>query len=237
MIKVNQKVYRNAIDASNTGNAIPRTIGLMKGDIIVFNAAGSPVRFPAGNAPGKVPTTDPTSPTGWSLQEPGSGGGGGGGTQTVTLINNSGASILTGTIVVLDPSGGEREIKKASSEDSGTLFITAGDSTGTGDSVECYCIPNTICNVLCTSDAVNVGDTLCLSDTDGLAQSGQFATIGIALTAKAEGSAGYVKIIISGSFSYSYGTVDLVDGESPLPPGHLYFYYEEPEPEEEEANG
>lgn len=234
MIKVSKNVYRNVIDMPNPNNAIPRTIGLMKGDLVVFNAAGSPVRFPAGNTPGKVPTTDPTSPTGWSLQEPGSGGGGSGGTQTVTLVNNSGAAILTGIIVVIDVTAGEREIKKATTEDTGTLFITSENSAGTGDSVECYCIPNTICNVLCTSDAVAVGDKLCLSDTDGYAQSGSYPTIGIALTAKVAGSVGYVKVLISGTFSYSCGTTDLVDGVSPLPPGHLYFYYEEPE---EENNG
>ena len=229
MIKVNQNVYRNVVD-KNTVSAIPAAIGLAKGDLIVFNAAGSPVRFSAGNTSGKVLETDPTSDTGWKL---GNGGGGGGGTAslTVTLVNNSGASILTGTIVVIDPEGGEREIRKAESTDEGTLFITSADSTGSGDSVECYCIPNTICNVLCTTDAVAVGDKLEVSATDGIAETGTKNSVGIALTAKASGSAGYVKVLLncfpgSGTTNWTAGTTDLEEGVSTLQKDHFYFYYE-----------
>lgn len=224
MIKVSQNVYRNVVDASNPNNAIPRTIGLQKGDIIVYNAPGSPVRFPAGNVADKVPVTDPTSPLGWTLKSYSAGGGsGGGGSALITLVNNTGSTIIAGTVVTYDEEGGEREIRKATADDGVNLFITSDDSPS-GENIDCYACPYTICNVMCTSDAVEVGDKICVSATDGLAMAGSFATIGTALTAKAAGSNGVVKVQLG--MGWTMGTTDLEEGTTSLPAGHLYFYYE-----------
>ena len=54
------------------------SLGIAKGDLIVFRGEGDAVRFSAGTSAGKVMTTDPTSETGWILSD---GGGGGGGPQ------------------------------------------------------------------------------------------------------------------------------------------------------------
>ncbi len=225
VIEIQSKVYNIIIAAIEDYGKIPRNIGQMKGDLITFTEEGAPTRFPATTTPDKVLMSDPTSSTGlkWGT---GSGGGGGGGSALVTLINNSGSTILTGTIVTFDENGGELEVRKATETDGAPLFITADDSA-TGGSIDCYAYPNCICNVLCTVDAVSIGDNLCVSSSAGIAHSGSYATIGIALTEKASGNIGYVKALLTGKFQYTFGTIDLVDGTSPLPSGHLYFYYEE----------
>ena len=241
-VHVTKNVYRVSVDQNNPNYYIPASIGESKGDLIVFRGEGDPVHFPSGTVADKVPVTDPSSETGWTLKSYSGGGGGGGSTSlTVTLKNNSGATIPAGAVVVLDPEGGEREIKKAVSTDTGTLFITS-DNVATGSDAECYCLPNSICNVLCTSDAVSVGDKLVVSTTSGHAEAGDANTIGIALTAKASGSTGLVKVLLNCydasqaiSQMITISTTDLTDGVSPLASGALYFYYEAPEEEEGEG--
>jgi hypothetical protein len=201
----------------------------MKGDLITFTDEGAPVRFGASNVSDKVLMSDPTSQTGLKWGN----GGGGGGSALVTLKNNSGSTILTGTVVTFDENGGELEIRKAIASDGTPLFISSDDIV-TGSDMDCYAYPNCICNVLCTSDAVLVGDKICVSTSAGVAHSGSFATIGIALTAKASGSVGYVKVLLTGKYQYTVGNIDLNEGVSSLPSGHLYFYYEEETPVQEE---
>lgn len=234
MVNVYPEVYKVNIDSDNPESNIPSSLGLTKGDLIVFAGENAPVRFPSGNTPDKIMLTDPTSPTGWRLGDIADGGGGGGGAQTVTLINNSGSTILAGTVVIIDKSAGEREIRKAKKTDSGTLFITATESQ-TGNTVECYCIPNTICSVICTNAAVAVGDYLALSSIDGLAaKSTTSISIGIALTSKPSGSVGYVKVLLNCFFDFTkyrtsdftVSTSDLEDGVSALTTDHFWYYYE-----------
>ena len=232
VIEVKSKVYNIIVSAIEDYGKIPQSIGLMKGDLITFTEEGAPTRFPATTTPDKILMSDPTSDTGlkWGT---GGGGGGGGGSSTAVLVNNTGATILTGTIVKIDMTAGEREVRKANADDGFGLFVSS-DDYATGEEMECYGAPNTICNVLCTADAVAKGDNLQVSSYAGLAEAGQFATVGTALTSKAAGSVGYVKCLLSGQLSITYSTTDLQEGVSSLPYGHLYIFYEEPAVEEEE---
>ena len=226
MINVELNAYQVRVDPNNPGNYLPMEIGLEKGDLIIFRDSGAPIRFSTGNSSDKVLVTDPTSPTGWVLKSYNAGGGGGGGSPLITLKNNTGATIASGTIVTFDEEGEDLEVRKATSNDGRNLFISSDDYE-TGEDMDCYAYPYSICNVLCSSDAVNVGDKICVSSSAGLGHSGNFATIGIALTSKESGATGTVKVQLG--LPFTMGTDDLEDGVSSLPTGHIYFYYEEPE--------
>ena len=63
MVEVVQQVFQNVIDDDNPTSSIPMSIGMMKGDIIVFRGEGDPVRLPVGTA-GQVLTVDPDSELG-----------------------------------------------------------------------------------------------------------------------------------------------------------------------------
>ena len=63
MVEVIQQVFQNVIDDDNPTSSIPMSIGMMKGDIIVFRGEGDPVRLPVGTA-GQVLTVDPSSELG-----------------------------------------------------------------------------------------------------------------------------------------------------------------------------
>ena len=63
MVEVVQQVFQNVIDDDNPTSSIPMSIGMMKGDIIVFRGEGDPVRLPVGTA-GQVLTVDPSSELG-----------------------------------------------------------------------------------------------------------------------------------------------------------------------------
>ena len=229
MIKVERYEYRTEIDADNPLFYIPAEIGLSKGDLIVFEDSGSPARFQAGSVADKVMVTDPTSTTGWTLKAYSSGGGGsGGGSALITLKNSTGATIYAGTVVTFDEEGSPLDVRKATSSDGKNLFISSDDYADDADML-CYAYPNTICNVMCGTGAVNVGDNICVSSTAGIAEAGDYNTIGVAITSKVSGENGLVKVLLSGNFHYNSGTTDLVDGTSSLPSGHVYFYYEEEE--------
>lgn len=231
-INVEKYEYRVEIDVHNPNYYLSADMGQAKGDLIVFQDAGAPTRLSAGSAADKVPVTDPTSDTGWTMKAYNAGGGGGGGgTALITLKNESGATIEAGTVVTFDEEGGEREIRKATAADGSHLFITS-DDVETGEEVDCYAYPNTICNVMCDEGAVAVGDHICVGTTAGLATSGDYATIGMALTAKAGETSGLVKVQLGNS--WTLGDTDLEEGFTVLPTGHLYFYYE-PDEEEEQA--
>ena len=225
VIEVQTKVYNILISAIDDYGKIPKTIGQMKGDLITFTSEGSPTRFGASNIADKYLMSDPTSPTGLKWGN-GGGGGGGGGSALVTLYNNTGSTILAGTVLTIDENGDELEVRKATSSDASPLFI-ASDDYPTGGDIDCYAYPNCICNVLCSTDAVHIGDPICVSSSAGIANSGSYATIGIALTEKASGAVGYSKVLLSGKYQYTIGNTDLIDGTSPLPSGHIYYYYEE----------
>lgn len=234
-INVEKYEYRVEIDVHNPNYYLSADMGQAKGDLIVFQDAGAPTRLSAGSAADKVLVTDPTSDTGWTMKAYNAGGGGGGGGETalITLKNESGATIDAGTVVTFDEEGGEREIRKATSVDEDNLFITS-DDVETGEEVDCYAYPNTICNVMCDEEAVAVGDHICVGTTAGLGTAGEFATIGLALTAKAAGLNGLVKVLLMNyeRHRYTVSTVDLEDGVSTLTTGHFYYYYEASEPEE-----
>ena len=226
VLEIKGKVYNIIISAIEDSGKIPKSIGQMKGDLITFSDANSPVRLPITNIADKVLTSDPTSPTGMKWGN-GGGGGGGSGTSTVTLINNTGSTIMAGTIVVIDSAGNEREVKKASSGDTGTLFVSS-DDYASGDDMECYTFPNTVCNVLCDTAAVTVGDKLDLSSSPGIAKKGSYGAVGMALTSKASGNIGFVKTLLNcyQPKNYTISSIDLIDGVSALADGMFYFYYE-----------
>ena len=224
VLEVQTKTYNIIISEIDNYENIPKSIGQMKGDLITFSSEGSPIRFPASNAADKTLMSDPTSDTGlkWGT----GGGGSGGGSALITLKNNTGSTILAGSVVTFDEEGDELEVRKATSSDGPPLFISS-DDYATGEDMDCYAYPNCICNVLCSSDAVSIGDKICISSSAGIANSGNYATIGIALTEKESGSTGYVKVLLTGKYQYTIGNTDLVDGVSSLPSNHIYFYYEE----------
>lgn len=228
MIKTSTKEYRVEIDSTNPHYYLPANIGLAKGDLIVFKGESDPGRFSAGAVADKVMVTDPTSDTGWVLKAYGGGGGGGSDTQTITLVNNTGSTISAGTIVTLDEDGGEREIRKATNADT-VLFITSDDSA-TGEDVECYAFPNTICNVLCADETIDVGDNIGVSSTSGIGTAAGNALVGIALTGKTAGAGiTAIKVLIrcfTATYNYTISTTDLIDGVSALAKDHFYFYYE-----------
>lgn len=61
-IVADKYVYEVDINQSNT-NAIPLSIGLMKGDLLVYRGEGDLVRLPVGSN-GQVLTADDTAPLG-----------------------------------------------------------------------------------------------------------------------------------------------------------------------------
>lgn len=62
MIEVEKYVYEVEVDPSNP-TAIPLSMGLMKGDILVYAGEGDIRRLPVGTA-GQVLTADPDSELG-----------------------------------------------------------------------------------------------------------------------------------------------------------------------------
>ena len=187
-----KKVYSVNNEAVGTYKTVPMDIGLFKGDLIVFRGEGDPVRFSSGTAAGKYLMTDPTSETGWVLGD----GGGGGGGSLVTLHNNTGEIILSGTVVKID-SG--TNFEKATASDDDALFIVS-EECGVNEDVACYSIRNTVCMILCTSDAVTVGDSLTISSTAGVCEKRTDTgdrEVAVALSAKTSGSSGVVKALLS----------------------------------------
>ena len=179
------KTFNITVDAIKR-DAIPGSIGLMKGDLIIFRGNGDPVRFPSGGVNGKILVTDNTTETGWALETNGSGSGNG-----VLLTNVTGDIVETGTVVKIQS---DLEFIKATSADE-LLFVVSEDCAA-GEDVLCYNQANTVCSILCTSDAVSVNDKLAVSSTDGLAESTAGDGFAIALSAKASGSTGLVDAIL-----------------------------------------
>lgn len=195
-----KKVYNITIDAINAYGKIPASIGLRKGDIIVFRGEGDPVRLNAGTVAGRVLTADPDSETGLAFL-PGGGSGGG----TVTLHNITGVAVPGGTVVKIY-SG--YDFIKATQADTSLLFVTGEDCAADAD-VVCYGTSNMVCSVRCTEDAVSVGDQLAVSSTDGVAEAVAEGGFCKALTGKASGAAGAVEAIIiqAGFLPISGGTM------------------------------
>lgn len=199
-VEVNKKIISVTIDAVNSYNKIPAGIGLMKGDLIAFRGAGDPVRLPVGSD-GKALLADSSMPTGLRWGDVAGGGGG----ATVEIYNQTGATIPAGSVVGAVPYIGADdfvglEMFRAAKYTAGTLYVLSDDCPN-NSTVQCYCVPDTVCPVLCDTDAVAQDDLIgvaangaCHSletyDTLPLGR----ATVGIALEAKAEGSVGTVKV-------------------------------------------
>ena len=194
------KTYKVIIDALNSYNKIPQDIGLMKGDLIIFRGAGDPIRFASGNAAGKILLTDPTTESGWTLSVPAASAA------SIALHNDTGLPVAAGTVVVIS-SG--TDFVKAASTDSGTLYVTADDCPA-GEDVACYGPLGSICLIQCTSAAVSAGDLLTVSSTAGqccTATDGD-REVAVAITAKASGSAGTVKAILTGTSTAATAPLD-----------------------------
>ena len=197
------KKYTVSIDAVNNYNKIPRSIFAVKGDLIVGRGAGDPVRFPVG-ANGKALIADSSTPTGLAWGDVASGGGG----ATVEIYNQTGATINAGTVVCAVPYIGlddfvGLEMYKAQKYSAGPYYVLSDDCAN-NSTVQCYCVPDTVCPVLCDTNAVSQGDLLavsangqCHSLTSVLGPDGHplgRPTVGLALEDKASGSVGTVKV-------------------------------------------
>lgn len=170
-------------------NNIPMGIGQAKGDLIVFKGPGNPVRFPAGNQNGKVPMTDSTSPTGWTL-----GDGGGGGGASAVLFNDTGAQLLAGTVCYAVESAGKLKAYKADSATDKRLYILE-ENIDDGEEGKAAFVPGSVASVLCDTYEVIYGDPMRVSGTAGLAcATDGNATVGYALTEKDPGATGLVKV-------------------------------------------
>ena len=196
-----KKVFNVTIDAINAYGKIPASIGIKKGDLIVFRGEGDPVRLPAGNVNGRILVTDDTTETGWAIIPNSSSSG-----SSVTLNNITGTLVKGGTVVKIQS---DYDFVKATSADTSTLFVT-GDDCPAGVDVVCYGVANTICSVLCTEDEVAIGDQLGVSSTDGLAHTVSGNGFAKALTAKESGSTGTVEAIImqNGFLPLEGGTIN-----------------------------
>ena len=227
--EVKTSTYTVATNPITEYGNIPMSIGTSKGDLISFTAAGTPKVIHAGNADGKVLMTDSTTDTGWTL---GTGGGGGGSSAAITLTNASGVYIESGTVVYVDDALGG--FKKALSNTVGQLYVTA-DNSNSGDSCNCYGTKGAVCNIKCTSAAVNVGDQLSVYENGICAAVSTVGTVGVALTAKEEGSVGTVTVrltcvasdtmnVVNGTGSRQLtGTVYKINGDAnDLPNTELY---------------
>lgn len=182
-----KKVFNVTIDAVNNFGKIPMSIGIKKGDLIIFRGEGDPIRVPAGTVAGRILVTDPDSECGWSIVPNGSSSG-----SSVTLHNTTGVLVKGGTVVKIS---GDFDFVKATAADTAMLFVTAEDCAADTD-VICYGVANTICSVLCNEDEVAIGDQLGVSSTDGLAHTVSGNGFAKALTAKESGSTGTVEAII-----------------------------------------
>lgn len=171
-------------------NSIPMSIGQAKGDLIVFKGPGEPVRFSAGSANGKVPMTDNTSPTGWTL-----GDGGGGGGASVVLHNGSGAQMLAGTVVYAVEADGVMEAYKADDVCDQRLYIL-NDDLADGEEGKASFVPGSVASVLCDTNEVIYGSPIRVSsNAPGLATATDGnATVGIALSGKDSGAPELVKV-------------------------------------------
>lgn len=181
------KKYIAEVHQGTSASVSVTDIGLAKGDLIGFRGAGDPVRIQAGGINGRVLMVDSTKESGWAVA-PVSGS-----SQSVTLHNGLGEIIPGGTIVKIS-SG--YEMAKATSEDTTMLFVTSEDCDDDAD-VVCYGTANTIVSVLCTEDAVAVGDQLGVSSTDGIAETVETNGFARAITAKAGSTPGSVNAVIA----------------------------------------
>ena len=195
-----KKVINITIDAVNNFGKIPASIGMTKGDLIVFRGEGDPVRLAAGSVAGRILVTDPDAECGWSVQPNSSGSG-----SSATLHNATGVLVKGGSVVKIQS---DFDFIKATSSDTTMLFVTAEDCAADAD-VTCYSVANTICSVLCTSAAVAVNDQLKVSSTDGVAETTSGNGFAVALSAKASGSVGLVDAMIvqNGFLPLSGGTL------------------------------
>lgn len=191
-VTVNPQVSRIDVNDSNESESIPVNIGLMKGDILVYRGEGDVVRLPVG-LDDQVLTADHTSEFGlkWKLVS-----GGGNASVLTNLHNATEESVSTGTVVKLSDG---LNFVKATANSADTLFVTS-EACGPDEDVDCYSLRNSVCFVRCTSAAVAIGDKLVISATDGLCEkksSDSQYEVAVALSAKASGSVGTVKSILT----------------------------------------
>lgn len=200
IIEVETTTYHITIDVIDAYDRIPVTIGLMKGDLIGFRGAGDPVRIASGSVDGRILAVDHTTESGWAVIPNSSSSG-----SSVTLHNATGTIVPGGTVVKIS-SG--YDFVKATSSDTENLYVTADDCDDDAD-VACYGVANMICQILCTADAVVIGDMLGVSSTNGIAETVLTNGFAKALTAKASGSVEAVDAIIiqSGFLPLTGGTI------------------------------
>lgn len=176
------KLNVNPFDSE--GSKIPLAIFEHKGDILVADAVASPEVVPVGND-GQVLVADSSESTGvkWKTVQLG----------TITLVNSESSAIPSGTVVTNGDTSGTFRI--ATSADTTNLYVTS-ENISAGDDGVLYAVSGISCNVRVTADAVEIGDSLIVSSTNGVAEADEGSGFATAVTAKAAGAVGTVTCVL-----------------------------------------
>ena len=192
---IQKKTWEVGIEPIDTYGSINASLGMMKGDLIIYAGDGDPRRFSAGSTAGKVIMTDPTSTLGWVLSDPG-------GVPTVQLKNDTGGQVAAGRVVMLKYSSNTPSFDLATVSGTQPLYITAEDS-GHGDTIGCYGLPGMIVPVMCTG-TFNRGDGIKVTKVGvGGKSSASPGTIGIAVQAKSSTVDELIKVLLTGTGAMS----------------------------------
>lgn len=176
------KLNVNPFDSE--GSKIPLAIFEHKGDILVADAVASPEVVPVGND-GQVLVADSSESTGvkWKTMQLG----------TITLVNSEASAIPSGTVVTNGVASGTFRI--ATSADATNLFVTS-ENISAGEDGVLYAVSGISCNVRATADAVEIGDSLIVSSTNGVAEADEGSGFATAVTSKAAGAVGTVTCVL-----------------------------------------
>lgn len=117
------------------------------------------------------------------------------GNQSVSFINDDSVALTKGMMVWLsrDNEGSVKRCPKGKVP----IGIVTSDSIPVGSRGQVATVPGRIVDIQCTEDAVQMGDGLIPSETDGIAKTGAGFIGGMALGAKEAGAVGNVKALLA----------------------------------------
>lgn len=188
---IKKKIWEVGIEPIDNYGSISASIGLMKGDLIIYAGDGDPRRFSPGSVAGKVIMTDPTADLGWVLSDPG-------GIPTTQLRNVSGGQIAAGRVVMLTYSSNIPSFVLATVDGTAPLFITA-ESSGNSDVIGCYGTPGMVVPVLCEGTIAR-GNGIKVTSTGIGGKAGSVpGAIGIALEARSGTGSSLIKVLLTGT--------------------------------------